>query len=109
MPEIPSDQGKFSNIYRQSPFIIQATITGNKKIFNLIANQLDCSIHATGFIGFNKKRGMIIQNILGAAAFINSIELVSHIVSEYKIDKNFITQEVSDNFPYNVEIGKKKR
>ena len=59
-PESKTDTAKPNSRYRQSPFIIQAVCQGNKNIFNKVASNPETDMNATGFIGFNKKKGLMI-------------------------------------------------
>ena len=87
MPDYPN----MKRNYRQTPYIVQAAMTGNKKIFDMIKDKEGVKVDEVGFIGFNMKKGLIMQNILGAAAYKNSLELVSLILSDYKLPVNNLT------------------
>lgn len=55
MPDYPN----MKRNYRQTPYIVQAAMTGNKKIFDMIKDKEGVKVDEVGFIGFNMKKGLI--------------------------------------------------
>ena len=74
--KMSSDPKKLSENYRKSPFIIQAACSGDIYCFKTLLTQ-GCKITEQGFICLSpKKKNQVITNVIGAAAYYGSQELL---------------------------------
>jgi hypothetical protein len=71
-----TDPKKLSENYRKSPFILQAAAAGDIYCFQtLIA--AGCKLNDVGFVCLSKKkRNFVVSNVVGAACFYGSHEIV---------------------------------
>merc|ERR1712226_1643148 len=64
-----SARGK-NELYRQSPFIIQAAASGNWETFKAFSNRDECDIETRGHIVLSRARfNAVSSNVIGAAAY----------------------------------------
>jgi hypothetical protein len=98
---ISEDVTKLKEVeYRPSPFIVQAAVAGDIDNFKIILGE-GANLADVGFIGFSKKKNLIVSNALGAALYYNNFHIAMLILSECSetndVGLNQITQEFKDS------------
>ena len=75
-----SKEFKENYIDVEMPYIIQASVGGNVKIFELLVSK-GADVFVVGHISLSrKKKNSFVNNILGAASFFGNVSLVKYIL-----------------------------
>lgn len=69
-------------LYRPSPYLVQAACKNNVEIFKDLVNN-NCSLNDVGYIGLSRARkNAVASNVVGAAAFHGNWKVLEHILSK---------------------------
>ena len=92
-----------TQLYRKSPFIIQAACSGNFETLKAFSNQDSCDIESRGHIVLSKvRKNTVSSNVLGAAAYYGKGKLLSKVINI--LDDKFVNEPATEESDFESKV-----